>query len=314
MGKHVIVGSGAVGTAAALALVEAGHEVTVVTRSGSGPDHPGITRVATDASDPFALVAAVGDADALYNCANPPYHRWPELWPPMAASMLEVASRSDAVLVIMGNLYGYGPVDHPMTEDGPLASTGTKGQVRTAMWEDALVAHRSGRVRVTEARASDFFGPGGVDTSFFGRNVDRLLAGKKVRVLGDPDMPHSATYIPDVGRTLAVLGTDERAWGRAWHVPTGPALTQRMLATRFCEVAGAPVASVAAFPAGALAMAGVFSPQIRELKETRYQFDRPFVLDSSACTVTFGIEPTPLDEALAAVAEHARRRSLARSA
>jgi nucleoside-diphosphate-sugar epimerase len=270
--------------------------------------------VATDASDPFALVAAVGDADALYNCANPPYHRWPELWPPMAASMLEVASRSDAVLVIMGNLYGYGPVDHPMTEDGPLASTGTKGQVRTAMWEDALVAHRSGRVRVTEARASDFFGPGGVDTSFFGRNVDRLLAGKKVRVLGDPDMPHSATYIPDVGRTLAVLGTDERAWGRAWHVPTGPALTQRMLATRFCEVAGAPVASVAAFPAGALAMAGVFSPQVRELKETRYQFDRPFVLDSSACTVTFGIEPTPLDEALAAVAEHARKRSLARSA
>ena len=314
MGKHVIVGSGAVGTAAALALMEGGHEVTVVTRSGSGPDQPGITRVAADAADPSALFAAVGDAEALYNCANPPYHRWPELWPPMAASMLEVAGRSGAVLVIMGNLYGYGPVDHPMTENDPLASMGTKGRVRTAMWEDALAAHGDGRVRVTEARASDFFGPGVVDTSFFGRNVARLLAGKSVRVLGDPDSPHSATYVPDVGRTLAVLGTDERAWGRAWHVPTGPAMTQRFLATRFCEVAGAPVASVAAFPAWALAVAGVFSPQVREFKETRYQFDRPFVLDSSACTSTFGIEPTSLDEALAAVAEHAGRASLARAA
>lgn len=314
MGKHVIVGSGAVGTATAKTLAEGGDEVTVVTRSGSGPDHPGITVVAADAADPFALAAAAGDADALYNCANPPYHRWPELWPPMATSILEVASRLGAVLVTMGNLYGYGPVDHPMTEDDALASTGTKGRVRTAMWEDALAAHRDGRVRITEARASDFFGPGVVDTSFFGRNVDRLLAGKKIRVLGDPDMPHSASYVPDVGRTLAVLGTDERAWGRAWHVPTGLALTQRLLATRFCEVADAPVASVARIPAGALMVAGVFSAQLRELKETRYQFDRPFVLDSSACTATFGIEATPLDEALAVVAEYARRGSPARVA
>jgi nucleoside-diphosphate-sugar epimerase len=311
MGRHVVIGSGAVGTATALALVAEGHDVTIVTRSGSGPERPDITRVAADASDPYALAAAVGVADALYNCANPPYHRWPELWPPLASSMLEVASRSGAVLVVMGNLYGYGPVDHPMTEDDPLAATGTKGRVRVAMWEEALAAHRAGRVRVTEARASDFFGPGVVETSHFGRNVDRLLAGRSVRVLGDPDAPHSWTYVPDVGRTLAVLGTDERAWGRPWHVPTGPALTQRQLATRFCEVAGVRAARVAALPPGSLALAGLFSPQMRELKETRYQFDRPFVLDSSDCTATFGIEPTPIDAALVAVSDRARAESLA---
>ncbi len=250
MGRHAIVGAGAVGTATALSLVDEGHEVTMVTRSGSGPDHPGIRRVSADASDPPALAAAVGQADVLYNCANPPYHRWPELWPPMAASMLSVAADRDAVLVIMGNLYGYGPVDHPMTEQDPLASTGTKGRIRTAMWNDAFAAHRAGRVRVTEARASDFFGPGVVENSFFGRNVDRLLAGRKVYLLGDPDVPHTWTYVPDVGRTLAVLGTDERAWGRAWHVPSGPARTQRELATRFCEVAGAPAPRIGVLPHG----------------------------------------------------------------
>jgi len=306
MGRHVIVGAGPVGTATAHALVAAGHEVTVVTRSGSGPTGPGLTRVAADASDPYALAEAAGAADALYNCANPPYHRWPELWPPMATAMLEVAARSGAVLVTMGNLYGYGPVGHPLVEEDQLAATGTKGRVRAAMWEEALAAHQAGRVRVTEARASDFFGPGVVDTSHFGRVVDRLLAGRKVRVLGDPDAPHSWTYVPDVGRTLAVLGTDGRAWGRAWHVPTGPALSQRDLATRFCAVAGAPPPTVVAFPTGSLTLAGVVSAQMRELKETRYQFDRPFLLDSSACSATFGIEATPVDDALAAVAAAAR--------
>jgi nucleoside-diphosphate-sugar epimerase len=175
------------------------------------------------------------------------------------------------------------------------------------MWVEALAAHRSGRVRVVEARASDFFGPGVTDTSAFGRNVDRLLAGRRTRVLGDPDVVHSWTYVPDVGRTLAVLAEDERAWGRPWHVPTGPALTQRQLATRFCEVAGAPEPSVTPYPAAALAAVGLVSAQVREFKETRYQFDRPFVLDSSACTAAFGIDPTPLDDALAAVALAARR-------
>ena len=287
----------------------AGHEVTLVTRSGSGPVGPGLSRVAADASDPYALAEAAGSADALYNCANPPYHRWSELWPPMATSMLEVAARSGAVLVIMGNLYGYGPVDHPLREDDPLAATGTKGRVRTAMWEEALAAHRAGRVRVTEARASDFFGPG-VDSSHFGRVVDRLLAGKRIRVLGDPDAPHSWTYVPDVGRTLAVLGTDERAWGRAWHVPSAPPLSQRDLAARLCVVAGAPSPSVGAYPAGTLTLAGVVSAQMRELKETRYQFDLPFLLDSTDCTATFGIEATALDDALAAVADAARAGSL----
>jgi nucleoside-diphosphate-sugar epimerase len=306
MGTHAIVGAGAVGTATAWELVGKGHDVVLVTRSGSGPEHPAITRVACDAADPVALAAAVGRPDALYNCANPPYHRWPELWPPMAAAMLEVAEATGAVLVIMGNLYAYGPVDHPMAEDDPLAATYSKGRVRAAMWDDALAAHRAGRVRVTEARASDFYGPGVVETSFFGRNVARLMAGRKAYVLGATDEPHAATYVPDVARTLAVLGTDDRAWGRPWHVPTAPAVTQRRMAERFCELAGAPPARVASIPGAVLRAVGLFSPQVRGFRETTYQFDHPFLLDSSACTGTFGLEATPMDVGLVAVAEHAR--------
>jgi nucleoside-diphosphate-sugar epimerase len=306
MGRALVVGAGAVGTATALELVGAGGEVIMVTRSGSGPERSGITRVAADASDPEAMVDLAGGTDAVYNCANPSYHRWPTEWPPIAAALLAAATRSGAVLVTMSNCYGYGPVDHPMVEDDPLAATGTKGRVRAAMWADALAAHRDGRVRVTEARASDFFGPGVVGTSHFGRNMAKLLDGRRVSVVGDPDAPHSWTYVPDVARTLVHLGHDERAWGRAWHVPTAPPVGQRELATEFCALAGRPAPRVSGVSPLALRVAGLFSLQLRELRETEYQFDRPFVLDSSAATRAFGLEATPRPAALSATLDWAR--------
>jgi nucleoside-diphosphate-sugar epimerase len=112
--------------------------------------------------------------------------------------------------------------------------------------------------------------------------------------------------VPDVGRALAVLGTDERALGKPWHVPTAAPRSQRELASRFCELAGLPAPRVAPVPAVALTLAGLFSPEMRELKETLYQFDRPFVLDSTAFTRVFGIEATPTDGALRAIVAAAR--------
>lgn len=239
------------------------------------------------------------DAAALYNCANPAYHRWTTDWPPIAASLLGAAEQTGAGLVTMGNLYAYGPVDRPMTEDLPLRPAGKKAGVRARMWTDALAAHDAGRVRATEARASDYFGPGLTDTSHLGeRVVPRILSGRTVRVIGDPDAPHSWTFVPDVARALTILGTDDRAWGRPWHVPTNPPLTQREMIGEASRAAGVAGPRVVPLPHFALRAAGLVSPLIRELEETRYQFVRPFVLDSSAFTTTFGVAPTPMDQAL----------------
>ncbi len=299
MGKHVIVGAGQVGGRVAETLAAAGHEVVVVTRSGSGPDRAGITRAAVPAQDATAMRRLAEGADALYNCANPKYHRWAEDWPPIADSLLGAAEATGAVLVTLGNLYGYGPVDGPMTEDAPLASTGTKGRVRAEMWKQALAAHRAGRVRITEVRGSDYFGPGASDQSFLGdRFLDPLLTGRRAMTLSDPDIPHSWTYLPDVAAALVTVATDERAWGRAWHIPTSPALSIRALAERLCDLAGAPGPRLVRLPEWALMAAGAVSPFLREMRETRYQFDRPFVLDSSAFTATFGVAATPMDGAL----------------
>jgi len=301
MSVHVVFGAGGVGSLTATQLAEAGHDVRIISRSGRAPSHARITAVKADASDAADARRAAAGADVIYNCVNPEYHRWATDWPPMATSLLAAAQAEQAVLVTMSNLYGYGPVDHPMTENDPLAATFTKGRIRAEMWEAVRAAHWDGRVRATEARASDFFGPGLTATSVLGeRCVPRLLAGKTVRVIGAPDVIHSFTYIGDVARTLVVLGTDERAWGQAWHVPTNPAITLRDAISTMADIAGVPVPKVAAMPHALLRAAGVVWPLARELEEVRYQHVRPFVLDSSAFTATFGVAPTPMREALAA--------------
>ena len=295
MALHVVLGKGPVGTALTDQLHEQGHDVRVLSRSGGGPADA--EHVALDARDADAVTRAASGAAAVYNCANPAYDQWEQQWPPMADALLTAATRAGAVLVTMGNLYGYGPVDGPMTEQTPLAATGRKGRVRNRMWQDALRRHEAGEVRVTEARASDFIGPRVVENGHLGaRVVPRVLAGKGVRMLGDVDQPHSWTSVDDVGRALAVLGTDERAWGRAWHVPTAAPVTARQAVAGLCAAAGVPEVPVRSLPHAVLRLTGLVVPTVRELEEVRYQFHRPFVLDSSAFTDAFGLAPTPLEQ------------------
>jgi nucleoside-diphosphate-sugar epimerase len=300
MGKHVVVGAGGVGGGVARELAGAGHEVVVVSRSGRAPTVDGVRAVALDATDADALTTVARGADALYNCANPPhYHRWAREWPPLAASLLAAAMATGAGLVTMGNLYGYGEVDGPIDADRPLAPSGRNGAIRAGMWEDALAAHRSGRVRVTEARASDFLGPeSGAQAHLGDRIFPRVLAGKKVWALGAADVPHSWTYVPDAARTLAVLGTDDRSWGRAWLVPSNPPVSQRDAVAAIADAAGVPVPPIGVLTRPMVRTVGIAVPTVRALGEVLHQFERPFVLDASSTTATFGLEPTPWAECI----------------
>jgi nucleoside-diphosphate-sugar epimerase len=301
MSMHVIVGAGPVGSATAARLADRGEQVLIITRSGTGPADPGIKRIAADATDIEQLTALAKGAAVLYNCACPPYHRWPQDWPPLAGAVLAAAERTGAVLVTMSNLYGYGPPRHPMTEDDPLAASGPKGRTRAQVWAQALAAHLAGRARVTEARASDFFGPGVRAQSPIGsRSVPRLLAGRQVVVLGDPDVPHSWTYLPDIAAALITLGADQRAWGHPWHVPTSPPFSQREIFTGLARIAAAPPPRLRPVPPWLIWAGGIAVPFLREFPEVAYQFTEPFEVDSAAFQATFGTAPTPIDEALSA--------------
>ncbi|MFJ9605939.1 NAD-dependent epimerase/dehydratase family protein [Kitasatospora sp. NPDC101176] len=315
MSVHVVVGYGPAGAATARLLAEQGNTVRVVTRSGGrgAPAVPGVEHVALDAAEPAALARAAGGAVAIHGCAAPPLAQWAQRWPALVDSLCAAAESSGAVLVLLGNLYGYGPVSGPMTEDLPLAATGPKGRARAAGWERARALHEAGRIRAVEVRASDFFGPGVTDGGHLAsRVVPGLLKGRSIGVLGDPDAPHSWTYLPDVARAMAEIAGEERAWGRAWHVPTAPALPVRTMVERLAAQAGTGPVAVRRFSPALLGVAGLFSPLLRELREVRYQFDRPFVLDTSAYEAAFTVRATPLEEQVAATVHWWRERTAGR--
>jgi len=299
MALHVIVGKGPVGTTTAELLASQGHQVRVLSRSG-GRSTDAIEHRQVDAVDAAAVVAAAPGAAAIYNAVNPQYHRWVTDWPPVATALLTAAERTGAVLVTMGNLYGYGRPTGPMTPDSPLAATDTKGRVRARMWADMLAAHEAGRVRVTEARAADFVGPQvPADHSHLMRQLPALEKGRRAWVVGDPDVPRGWSSMDDVAATLAVLGTDERAWGRAWHVPSA-IRSQREALTDLAAALGKPAPKVSGIPWPVLRAVGLASPMMREVVDVRHQFDQPYVIDATATTATFGLTATPWDDVVAA--------------
>jgi nucleoside-diphosphate-sugar epimerase len=125
------------------------------------------------------------------------------------------------------------------------------------------------------------------------------LAGRRADFLGRPALPHTYSYVPDIAAGLATLGTDPRAAGEVWHLPGPPTVTTRALLDLVAAEAGHPVA-IRSVPKLALRALGLVSPMMRELAEMAYQFEEPFILDTTRYEAAFGLAGTPLPAAVAA--------------
>jgi nucleoside-diphosphate-sugar epimerase len=295
---HVVFGVGGLGRAVVEELVRRGRRVRAVNRSGAADLPDGVETVRADASDPRAAAQAARGATVIYQCAQPDYTRWPEEFPQLQASILDAAAAAGARLIIGDNLYMYGAASGPLTEDTPYAPISRKGRVRAQMAEEALAAHRSGKVRVALGRASNFYGPHcGAQGWFNDRVVPPLLAGKTVSLLGNPDLPHTFSYIEDFGAGLVVLGEHDEALGQAWHIPNARTRTPRQVLTAFFEQAGRPP-KIGRTPTLAVRALGLFNPLIREVSEMLYEFEEPFVVDHGKFVRTFGNIATAEAEAI----------------
>jgi nucleoside-diphosphate-sugar epimerase len=310
--EHVVFGAGAVGLAIADALLARGvapGQVRVVNHSGHASLPAGVQSLGGDASDPAFAVHAAAGARVVYQVLNAPYHRWARDFPPLQHGVIAAAAAAGARLVTLENLYAYGApaarpdgATAPFTEDSPLTPHTRKGAVRAQMHAELMGAHAAGRVEVTVGRASDYFGPrgGGQAVNLGDQAMRAALAGRPAQVLGDPDQPHTYSYIPDIAAGLAILGEHPDAPGKVWHLPNDPRTrTTRQLLDIAYQFAGQPRARLQRVPVLALRGLGLFRPGARETIEMLYEFDRPFVVDSSHITA-LGAQHTPVEQALEA--------------
>lgn len=310
---HTIFGAGQVGRKLAQLLLARGHQVRIVRRGQPGPAQPGLSWMRGDITDQRFADEAASGAAVVYHCANPSdYGHWHGVLEPLSRSIRLAATRAGARLVVLDCLYMIGvPPSLPFDEDTPMRPCSAKGELRAMLVEEMFEAHRRGEVEVTSGRASDYFGPETPLSILLNpRTIERLRAGKTVEVLGDPDQPHAYTYTPDVARGLVELGCRPEASGAVFHLPTTWTGTSRELLARAAAMLGREL-RVRRVPNWALRAIGLASPTVRAIREMVYQFEVPYVLDDRRFRATFGVEPTPVDEALAATLGLAQARRAA---
>ncbi|MEQ6902429.1 NAD-dependent epimerase/dehydratase family protein [Nocardioides sp. YIM 152588] len=294
---HVVTGAGPVGTGVALHLADLGHPVRLLTRSGSGPEHPLVERRRVDVSRREGLADAFAGAAAVHHCIHGSQYRastWAAELPVAEQAVLAAAGEVGAVAVFPESLYSYGRVDGPITEASPRTATGGKPGVRSAL----LAARAASPTPTVSVVASDFFGPHVRNAHAGERMIPTVLAGRRMRVLADLDQPHSWTYVPDLAAAMVRAATDPSLWNSVLHAPTGAPLTQRELIAAVADAAGVPMPKTGAIPAWALRAIGLVHTDTRELAELSYQFSRPFVMESAESERLLGQSPTPIEVAL----------------
>lgn len=307
---HVVLGAGQVGPGLAAALVARGHRVRVVTRTAPALD--GVEHVRADLTDPQAAEAALRGADVVYDVTNPAsYARWAELLPPLRRGVRRACAKVGAHLVVLDNLYMLEvPEDGTLRETTPRRPRSRKGELRRLLEAEVLDAVQRGELGATIGRASDFFGPGAGARSFFGDDAIRRLAnGKSVFVLGDPDLPRSYSYVPDVIEGLARLG--ENRPGGVFHLPVAwkEGSTRELVEALAAELGVAP--RTTRLSGWMLAVLGLFVRDLGAVREMLYQWETRFVVDDSAFCERFGARATPIAQAITTSVASAKGEVLA---
>ncbi|HMB24660.1 MAG TPA: NAD-dependent epimerase/dehydratase family protein [Anaerolineales bacterium] len=298
--KHVVLGSGAIGRAVMEEILRRGESVRVVNHSGKMSEIPaGVEMVAADLYDPAQVREVTREAQVVYQASQPNYNQWTQKFPVLQKSIIDGLTGSNAKLVLVENLYMYGETSgKPLTEESPCHAHTRKGRVRGEISEAAFQAHKEGRVRITAARGGNYFGPWGTNSTMGGRAFYPLLRGKPAQLIGRTDLPHSHTYTKDFGRALIILGERAEADGQAWHVPNDqPMMSQGDLVRMFAEAADVEP-RVSGMGKLMISIGGLFIPEARETLEMMYEFEQPFVIDSGKFEKTFGMQATPIHEAI----------------
>jgi nucleoside-diphosphate-sugar epimerase len=297
---HVIFGTGPVGITLAEELLTMGKRVRLVNRSGKGQVPEGAELMAGDVSQIARVQELSQDATVIYNATHAPYERWPEILPRLQENMIEGAASVGAKLVVIDTLYLYGETHgKPMTEATPYNATSRKGRLRAELAWGYLQAHRVGKVRVAIGRAADFYGPQVLNSALGQYFFPAAFSHQPVLTLGNIDLPHSYSYMPDIARGLATLGERDEAVGHEWLLPTAQAVSQREMVQRVERQLGYPLQIFEVPTMESARQAGIFDEVFaNEYDELFYQYTEPQIVDSSAMERTFGLTATPLDEAL----------------
>jgi nucleoside-diphosphate-sugar epimerase len=107
-----------------------GAPIRLVSRSARPT--PGAEVVSADISNQDQAIRAVAGSSIVHLLVGLKYDVkiWREQWPRIMANTIEACKRAQARLIFFDNVYMYGRVAGPMTEESPYAPVSQKGEIR----------------------------------------------------------------------------------------------------------------------------------------------------------------------------------------
>lgn len=257
--------------------------------------------MAADITDPLQTRRAVSGSSMVFLCAGLAYNHkiWEVAWPKIIQNVIHACSEAGIPLIFFDNVYMYGLVDGPMTEETPYNPRSKKGEIRAMIANKIMDRVKEGRLTASIARAADFYGPGADTTGIMNLLViGNLSKGKAANWLGSDQYTHSYTFTPDAGKALYLLSQDNSTFNQIWHLPTtNPAPNGKeyieMVAgilkvkPRYMRLTGLMIR-----------LAGLFDTTTAELHEMLYQSNHPYIFDSTKFDKHFNFKPTSYEDGL----------------
>lgn len=298
--KHIILGAGgAIGQPLALELLSRKENVRLVSRRPK--PEPGAETLAADLLNAEQVLDAIEPSSTVYLVAGLQYRTrvWQAEWPKLIENVLAACRRKRSRLIFFDNVYMYGKVLGPMTEETPMRPVSKKGEIRAQIAGTLLREMEQNTIPIIIARSADFYGPFAKQSSTpYVLAVEPLRKGKRPRWLGNAKVKHSLTYTLDCAKALVLLASAEDAWNQVWHLPTAspPITGEEFITIAARELGVEPRYTV--LRKWMLSLGGLFDPLVRELPEMLYQNDRDYVFDSSKFNRRFNFTPTPYEEGI----------------
>ena len=246
------------------------------------------------------LEAVQGSSVVYFTAGLPPDTAlWEAQFPTMLKNALDACRAAGARFAYFDNTYMYPQDSRLQTEATPFAPVGRKGKVRAAMATMVLEEMARGEIPVLIGRAPEFYGPGKTQSFTNALVIEKLQAGEKPRVPVRDDTRRTLIWTPDASRALAALGNAPDAFGQTWHLPCcDDRPTYREFVAMACEVFGREP-SYTVIGKWTLAAAGLFSKQVREIRELLPRYGQDNLFDSTKFKRRFpGFEVTTYRQGL----------------
>ncbi|MEO7990092.1 MAG: NAD-dependent epimerase/dehydratase family protein [Chryseolinea sp.] len=244
---------------------------------------------------------AVAGSEVVYLLAGLKYDvkTWEQQWPIVMRNTIDACKKNGSKLVFFDNVYAYGQVNGPMTEETPFNPNSKKGEVRAKIATTLLDEIKQGNLQGMIVRAADFYGPGALLSLTHSTVNERLKAGKSAQWVGDPKKVHTFTYTPDAGRTVAIAGNTPSAYNQTWHALTSPEkITGDDYIRMAYEILNKQYKSPQVMSKFGVRLLGLFIPVLREFVEMMYQFENEYVFDSAKAEKAFNVKATPYKEGI----------------